>query len=85
MMRPALTKIAPQRPTTASSTPAIDGLRSAARSSPPHHAVREHRDEDKHAENAEKSHDRGDTDVAALLGVARIDARALNSDGKRIR
>ena len=46
---------------------------------PPHNGVGKHRHEHKYAEDAEKAQDRGNTDVAASLGVARINAGAFNS------
>ena len=46
---------------------------------PRDNTVRESRDEHHHTENAEKSHNRGDTDVGPVPGIPRIDACALNA------
>ena len=71
---------APQGPTTASNTPAIDGWRSSASSARGMIAVGHDRDQANSASTLRKPSTVALPDVLAPLGVARVDARALDPE-----
>lgn len=73
-------KTFPQCPTIASSTPAIDGLPSAASSGRSRDSVREHGDENEQTKHAKKTGYGRYSDVVSILCIPRVDAGAFDAD-----
>ena len=71
---------APQGPTMACITPAMEGSRSPARSGRSEDSVREQGDENEQAQDAEKPSTVATPTSLALPGVTRVHARALDAD-----